>query len=852
MEYRDKTWLNLNPSQLKIVNSEGKLLLENKSGKHSFVVLKKVFLSQSKKIHINFKGEENHTRKCLLKVLNRKKEVLLEMDLNTETFIDDLNGRLFILVIYLFPNVVVSIDSINLETEFDEELIFKKNFKRDTLLVSPVYPSDLDKYQGGFVHTRVKGYIKNGLNLDVTLIGNYRGIVIYEYEGVKVFKASYYYLRRLFQEKTYKRVLIHFFDENYANVLDSCDLTKTKLYFYLHGAETLYWDWSKISSPYFQRENPIPSELMTKFKYKDSVIKKYNQNKNAKWIFVTPWTRKRSEELIGIKYNNSECIPCLIDETIFKYKEKDSSLRRKIFVLRKFENINSYALDIVVRVILELSRREFFNQLEIDIYGDGSLFDTLLEPVKNFENVKLHRKFLNHRQIKKVHDSHGIALFPTRFDSQAVSSCEAASSGCVVISSKNPGVEQYIPSKYGTLCDVENYKQYADLIEDLFYDEKKFVRLSQEMPKVIRKKCSDNATILKEIRMFSKDSKPSNLEILNSKVSIPAILSIIIPAYNVERYLRHTVISLINHSNINKIEVIIVNDGSIDRTREIAEDLIKSLPVFDRPIIKLINKENGGHGSAINTGVSNATGKYIKIVDGDDTVDSTEFSKLIDYLESEDSDVVLTDYIEDYARSNEWNVVRLYDFLSPGVQYNFDDLCFENYGFKRWGPILATSCYKAEIFKKNKILLLEKTYYVDMILNTYVALFTKTVKYFPLVIYRYLLGKQDQSVSKKSYTKNYKDHEKVTMEILRIFSSVASEISENKKKYLIDKIIIPMITTQYSICIDYVKRREAFISFDSKLKKYPEFYNRTEIKDRKDIKKHRLTKGLLKTFNICL
>ena len=126
-----------------------------------------------------------------------------------------------------------------------------------------------------------------------------------------------------------------------------------------------------------------------------------------------------------------------------------------------------------------------------------------------------------------------------------------------------------------------------------------------------------------------------------------------------------------------------------DDTAEIGRKFEKLTTVDGVSIVKLVDKENGGHGSTINKGIELATGRYVKIMDGDDTVDSVEFSKLIDILEYEDADIVLNDYMKDYEQTNTTEVVYNYKFMAPGVKYHFDDLCWEGYGFGEWGPILA-------------------------------------------------------------------------------------------------------------------------------------------------------------------
>ncbi len=93
---------------------------------------------------------------------------------------------------------------------------------------------------------------------------------------------------------------------------------------------------------------------------------------------------------------------------------------------------------------------------------------------------------------------------------------------------------------------------------------------------------------------------------LPKKISREPVLSIIVPAYNVEEYLYESVMSFVCQRNAGKVEILIVNDGSKDKTEKIAKELVKLTTVGEKSIVRLINKENGGHGSTINVGVREA------------------------------------------------------------------------------------------------------------------------------------------------------------------------------------------------------------------------------------------------------
>lgn len=830
-----KKWLI--KGETNVSYSKDGLLLENRSDSYSLVFLPK-FFRKKKDISLNviFNGETLKGNAAFLEFVNRKKEIISKFNLGMASVVDS-TFKYFMVILYVPANSKTLIKELSISN--DNLGIDYNDFKGDTLVISPGYPSADNKYNCGFVHTRVLEYKRLNWNIDVVEINASLNYGKYKYQGVDVITGNFYFLRSLLQSKKYKKILIHFFDNNYANVLESVDLSDTMLYFFLHGSETLYWDYPKYASQYFSEPTEINDSMRKEFAIKDFYIKKYNEMPNAKWVFVTNWTKERCEELLNIKFNNYEIIPCLINTELFKFEEKNKELRKKLFVIRKFDDLNSYSLDIVVRIILELSRRKFFQDLEIDIYGSGSLHDLILEPIRKFDNIHIHNKFLTHEEIRKVHETHGIALFPTRFDSQAVSSCEAAASGCAVVTSNIPGVRQFMPDNLGIMCEVENYIEYADVIEKMYNDSSYFKKVAKLESDSVSNLFGYENTIKKEIEMYKNDKyKESKIEVIDKP-----ILSVIIPSYNVSLYLRNTVYSLLDHRNAGKIEVLIVNDGSKDDTAKIGKELVKKYMVGKHEIVKLIDKENGGHGSTINVGIKKARGKYVKVVDGDDTVDSEEFAKLIDILEFEDSDIVLNNYIEDFAKDNYAHLMKIYTHLKPGIKYKFDDLCYPQYGFTSWGPILSCSSYKTEMLNKSGYKLLEKTFYVDMQLNTYVAILCDTITYYDLNIYRYFLGRDGQSIAKSSYKRNYKHHENVCFAMLDAYYETFDNISSNKQRYIKNNLLIPMLSTQYYICINYFKKCRPFKELNGRLKKYPEFYN-NDIIATKGVKFHRFTFGL--------
>ena len=182
-----------------------------------------------------------------------------------------------------------------------------------------------------------------------------------------------------------------------------------------------------------------------------------------------------------------------------------------------------------------------------------------------------------------------------------------------------------------------------------------------------------------------------------------------------------------------------------------------------------------------------------------------------------------------------------YQNLKPGIMYRFEDLCYPDYGFTKFGPIMPCSCYKTDKLRAADFSLLEKALYVDMELNTYASIFSSTATYYDLNVYRYLMGRKDQSMA--SFIQNYKHRENICFRMLDAYEHHFDEISEIRKSYLCEQLIFPMLVFQYNLTISIMHSRKAFLSFDRRLSEYPEFYAEPKLCSRK-VKFARITKGL--------
>ena len=121
------------------------------------------------------------------------------------------------------------------------------------------------------------------------------------------------------------------------------------------------------------------------------------------------------------------------------------------------------------------------------------------------------------------------------------------------------------------------------------------------------------------------------------------LLTIVIPAYNAEKTIVRALDSVVNCCSLCRVEVIIVNDGSTDKTQRICRKYIEANK-SEGTLFKLINQNNAGHGSAINYAIKHAKGKYLRVLDADDYFDRCHYKGYLQFLMKNDSDLLCSDY----------------------------------------------------------------------------------------------------------------------------------------------------------------------------------------------------------------
>lgn len=227
------------------------------------------------------------------------------------------------------------------------------------------------------------------------------------------------------------------------------------------------------------------------------------------------------------------------------------------------------------------------------------------------------------------------------------------------------------------------------------------------------------------------------------------LLTVAIPCYNSEGYMRKAIESAL--AGGEDVEVIIVNDGSTDQTASIAEEYAEKYP----DSVKAVHQENGGHGEAVNAGIRNAKGLFYKVLDSDDWLDTEALLKVLTVLreitnEGLSLDLMIANYVYEKVHENTSKVIRYTGTLPEHKIFGWKDV----ERFKQGRYLLMHSViYRTQLLKDCGLQLPKHTFYVDNIFVYQPLPYVKTMYYMNQNLYRYYIGRADQSVTEENMIK---------------------------------------------------------------------------------------------------
>ena len=288
------------------------------------------------------------------------------------------------------------------------------------------------------------------------------------------------------------------------------------------------------------------------------------------------------------------------------------------------------------------------------------------------------------------------------------------------------------------------------------------------------------------------------------------LLTVVVPVYKVEQYINKCLESLIvPEEQMERLEVLVINDGTPDNSAIMAKEFEKKYP----QIFRVIDKENGGHGSCCNVGLKEANGKYIHFLDSDDWFDES-FSLYLERLEHENADVIFTKHVDEYVEDG---VANIHQFnIEYNKTYNVD-----SFDFKKVGPFffsLHECSYRTELLRKNEVHFREKVSYDDTILRMAALPNLKSISLYDQTLYHYLLGRTGQTMEQSVFIKKFDVFFENVKDLFSFYRKHKNEFSVNVEIFA-RYILMSYVTWVYKDLwnYDFKDRKE-------RIKRYNQFF----------------------------
>jgi len=271
-------------------------------------------------------------------------------------------------------------------------------------------------------------------------------------------------------------------------------------------------------------------------------------------------------------------------------------------------------------------------------------------------------------------------------------------------------------------------------------------------------------------------------------------LSVAIPCYNSMDYMANAIESVLICKD--DVEIIIVNDGSKDKTEEIGKEYAAKYP----DTIKYVYQENGGHGEAVNTGLKTATGIYFKVLDSDDWFDKAALVKVVEtlkelYRKGEQLDMMVANYVYEKPSLNKSSVIRYTNALPTNKIFRWYNV---KYFYPQQNLLMHSVIYRTQLLRNCNLQLPKHTFYVDNLFVYEPLPYVNTLYYLDVDLYRYFIGREDQSVNEQVMISRIDQQIKVN-KLMIDCCDIMSLKSRKLRNYMIK--YLTMITTVSTVLL---------------------------------------------------
>ncbi|MEG2174394.1 MAG: glycosyltransferase [Oscillospiraceae bacterium] len=236
------------------------------------------------------------------------------------------------------------------------------------------------------------------------------------------------------------------------------------------------------------------------------------------------------------------------------------------------------------------------------------------------------------------------------------------------------------------------------------------------------------------------------------------LLTIAVPSFNMEKHLPKNLATYADQRLRGALEVIVLDNASQDASAAIADDFVVRFP----EIFRLLRRESRGYGSSINAALREARGKYFRIVDADDWVDTESLLGLLEELAVCEADVVQTNYCRVVMSTGEKLPFRFSEVAYGRVYHEFSPC-------RRNAPCIHSTAYRTALLREHAIALQDGIFFVDEEFVILPFLYAKSVIYYDLDIYRYLVGNPTQSTSPQNRAHYASHRDQIVRRLIEVY-----------------------------------------------------------------------------------
>ncbi|MDO5865860.1 MULTISPECIES: FkbM family methyltransferase [Paenarthrobacter] len=374
--------------------------------------------------------------------------------------------------------------------------------RADNLVITNRYPAYGDLYKNAFVHSRALRYAESGVPTEVFVLDENSPLRFREFEGMTVITGSCAALESVLADGRHQSISVHFLNEEMWKAVSNL-AHRPHVAIWAHGADIQ--KWSRRRFLYSTQEQIEKAKISSEQRLAlwRRVISEAQENVTL--VFVSRWLMDTALEDLALESGppRSAVIPNPVDTSKFSYHNKPVELRMRFLSIRPYAS-SVYANDLTVEAILLLSATEEFSRMEFRLVGDGPLFDDLTQPLQQFSNVILDKRFLNQDEISAMHKQYGVFLCPSRMDTHGVSRDEAMASGLVPITTRVAAIPEFVDDNCAELVEPENAQAIADAILRLARSKRLFSAKSREAAKRVRRQSSATNVIPQELKVLGR------------------------------------------------------------------------------------------------------------------------------------------------------------------------------------------------------------------------------------------------------------------------------------------------------------------------------------------------------------